>query len=749
VKYYFLDNEPGLWHDTHRDVQPTGATMAQVRDKIIAYSDMIRSVDPGAVIMGPEEWGWSGYFYSGYDLQWGSENGWNNLPDRAANGGKDFLPWLLQQLRARDLQTGKKSIDVFTVHYYPQSGEYGSSTTTTMQNRRNKSTRSLWDPTYVDQSWIGEVVQLIPLLKSWVNAYYPGLPVGITEYNWGAENHINGATTQADILGIFGREGLDLANYWTVPPTGSPVYNAFRMYRNYDGSKSTFGDVSVRATVPNPDNVSAFAAQRTLDGALTVMVINKQLSTAQAVTVGLANFASTGAAQVWQLTSSNSITRLADATVTNNTITATLPAQSITLYVLPKQPEAPAGPPAPMKLRAVSGDTQASLTWLPAPGASSYRLYRAARSTGPWDLVQSTSSTATVDGGLVNGLTYYYAVRTVSGEAESVNSNLAAAKPQAAATDPVGPPGAPTRLKATPGDGTATLSWTPSVNAPFYRVYRSLSKTGPFGLRKTVKDPSWVDTAVTNGTLYYFAVTSMNSAGESAQSNIVVVRPGTVVVTTPPPPTFTASVGTPAWTPPGGTAAINLSVTCASSSLSNGVVALEIHSGSTRLHQELWTGQSFTSGQVRSYTYNWLAPSVPGNYTVKVGVYGPGSTPQYYWNGNAGTVTVTTPTFTSSVSVSPNPVSVGSNATITATVTCVSGALTDGVIDVEIYDANRVRRRQQFWLGQNLAAGETVTRTFTWAPSIASTYTVKVGVFGYDWDPLHDWNDTAGTFTAN
>ena len=82
-------------------------------------------------------------------------------------------------------------------------------------------------------------------MKSWVNTYYPGTKIGITEYNWGAEGHMNGATTQADIWGIFGREGLDLANRWTTPATGSPTYLAMKMYRNYDGSDSAFGETSV------------------------------------------------------------------------------------------------------------------------------------------------------------------------------------------------------------------------------------------------------------------------------------------------------------------------------------------------------------------------------------------------------------------------------------------------------------------------------------------------------------------------
>src|SRR5258708_38156801 len=121
-----------------------------------------------------------------------------------------------------------------------------------MQLRRNRSTRSLWDLNYVDESWINTQVRLIPRMKSWVAQYYPNTKIGVTEYNWGAEGNINGATSQADIYGIFGREGLDLATRWTTPATGSPVYNAMKMYRNYDGNKSGFGDTSVSATVPNP-----------------------------------------------------------------------------------------------------------------------------------------------------------------------------------------------------------------------------------------------------------------------------------------------------------------------------------------------------------------------------------------------------------------------------------------------------------------------------------------------------------------
>jgi hypothetical protein len=365
VRYYALDNEPSIWHFTHRDIHPAGATMDEVFNDAAAYAGQVKATDPGAQVMGPEEWGWSGYFYSGADQQWGSTHGWSSLPDRIAHGNWDYLPWYLNQLHQRDMATGQRLLDIFTVHFYPQGGQYGNDTSTTMQQLRNRSTRALWDPSYVDESWIGTSVQLIPRLKSWVASYYPGTKIGLTEYNWGAEGHINGATTQADILGIFGREGLDVANMWTTPAATTPTYKAIKMYRNYDGLGSGFGDTSVSAIAPNPDTLSVFAAQRSVGGALTIMAVNKDLSTSPAVNFHLSNFTAGGAVQVWRLTSSNVITRATDAGVSGSTLSVSLPAQSITLFVIPLGTGA--APAAPTNLRIVASTVKNSATadgWL-------------------------------------------------------------------------------------------------------------------------------------------------------------------------------------------------------------------------------------------------------------------------------------------------------------------------------------------------------------------------------------------------
>jgi len=354
LRYYILDNEPSIWQSTHRDVHPTGPTMDEIADKTTAFATMIKGEDPSALVVGPEEWGWSGYFYSGYDQQYGGQHGWGTLPDRVNHGGRDYLPWFLDTIRQRSQTAGKRLLDVFTVHYYPQGGEFSDDVSTAMQQRRNRSTRSLWDPSYVDETWINDRVQLIPRMKGWIAQYYPDTQIGITEYNWGAEGHINGATTQADILGIFGREGLNMGARWATPATSTPTYKAIKLYRNYDGQRSAFGDTSIQATVPNPDVVSAFAAERAADGAVTVMVINKALSGSASATITVANMNHGTTAQAWQLTSANAIARLTDVAVSGaHAIVASVPAQSVTLFVIPRAATGPTPPRAPTGLRVV------------------------------------------------------------------------------------------------------------------------------------------------------------------------------------------------------------------------------------------------------------------------------------------------------------------------------------------------------------------------------------------------------------
>jgi len=431
------------------------------------------------------------------------------------------LPWLLDQLRQNNATTGKRVLDIFTVHYYPQGGEFSNDVSTSMQLRRNHSTRSLWDPNYVDESWINDRVQLVPRLKSWVNTYYPGTLTGLTEYNWGAETHINGATAQADILGIFGREGLDIAARWTTPDASSPTYKAIKMYRNYDGNKSIFGDISVSATGPNPDNLSVFAAERSVDAALTIMVISKYLSGNTPATVNLANFPHNGTAQVWQLSATNAINRLADLSFASNSFTATLPPQSITLFVLPMA----TGNQAPIAVMAAAPTSGLAPLAVAFDGSSSSDADGTIVSFA-WNFGDGTTGF-----GMTASHTYptagtYTARLTVTDNqtASSSTTTTIQVNPNTT-TIPV----APSNLVATAVSKTQIdLAWTDNTtNEDGFKIERcSGASCANFSQIATVgaNVRNYSNSGLKRNTTYRYRVRAFNTSGNSAYSNIASVK---------------------------------------------------------------------------------------------------------------------------------------------------------------------------------------------------------------------------------
>jgi hypothetical protein len=89
-------------------------------------------------------------------------------------------------MQTYEQQHGVRLLDYLDLHFYPQAeGVFPSSGgDAAVQALRLRSTRALWDPSYVDESWIGDSVQLIPRMRAWVAQNYPGTKTAITEYNW-------------------------------------------------------------------------------------------------------------------------------------------------------------------------------------------------------------------------------------------------------------------------------------------------------------------------------------------------------------------------------------------------------------------------------------------------------------------------------------------------------------------------------------------------------------------------------------
>src|SRR4029077_6756122 len=129
------------------------------------------------LILGPDVSGWTGYFYSALDR--GSDN-FATHADQTAHGGQAFLPWRPGQVASADRARGTRSLDLLDVHFYPQAeGVFSDSSDTATQALRIRSVHALFDPNYVDESWIASPVDLIPRLKGWIAQQYPGTGIAI------------------------------------------------------------------------------------------------------------------------------------------------------------------------------------------------------------------------------------------------------------------------------------------------------------------------------------------------------------------------------------------------------------------------------------------------------------------------------------------------------------------------------------------------------------------------------------------
>lgn len=254
VDVYLLGNEPMLWHSTHRDVHPEPVGYDELLERTLAYGTAVRRADPEARIAGPGVWGWPAYFFSAKD----SRAGFWRKPDRRAHDDEPLLSWYLNQLRTHEQKTGERILDLLDVHFYPQGDVHNDKADVETAARRIRSTRGLWDPDYVDESWIKESIRLIPRLQEIIDGSYPGLGILIGEYNFGGEEHMSGALALAEALGRFGQLGVSAAYYWTYPAEGSHAFWAFRAYRDFDGAGGRFLARSLKTEAP--EGASLFAS---------------------------------------------------------------------------------------------------------------------------------------------------------------------------------------------------------------------------------------------------------------------------------------------------------------------------------------------------------------------------------------------------------------------------------------------------------------------------------------------------------
>ena len=266
--WWAMDNEPDLWSGTHAQVHPKPAGYDELVKLTVDYSQAIKAVAPKTLIFGPVNYGWMGFVR----LQ--------NAPD--ANN-RDFQEYYLQKMAEAEKTTGKRLLDVLDVHWYPEARGGGVRIVDANSNppvvaARLQAPRSLWDPTYTEDSWISKDVlhgpiKMLPYLQAKIDKNYKGTKLAVTEYNYGGGGHISGGIAEADVLGIFGREGVFAAAMWSMAKDESYIAGGFRMFRDFDGKGGSFGDTSVSASTDKVEVSSVYASTDSANPKRMVLVL--------------------------------------------------------------------------------------------------------------------------------------------------------------------------------------------------------------------------------------------------------------------------------------------------------------------------------------------------------------------------------------------------------------------------------------------------------------------------------------------
>jgi len=354
---FMLDNEPNYWPSTHPEIWPhtgspgCGTTGTVSFDDIVTrnttYAAAVKKAWPTTKTFGPVV-AQDGIIYAG-------DYGDSHLPTT-------FADYYLGKMAAASAAAKEALIDGFDVHYYTSNG----STSQCVQ-----VPRMFWDPTFedftaaqtdsIDFGWSGQnnyfdtalyPRQMIPRLQGKIATAYagnataaPGL--SFSEYNAGCETTIEGGVAEADLLGIFGREGVYAATSWPLKPvTASGVLvnylvAAYDSFRSYDGKGGSVGDTTVSATTSNVEDTSVYAFAHSNDAAAVDVVGINKTSAAVTVTVSIANSPAVKTAALYELiTGKAGVVAVSGTAPTPSctgatcTLDYTLPAMSVTTIVL-------------------------------------------------------------------------------------------------------------------------------------------------------------------------------------------------------------------------------------------------------------------------------------------------------------------------------------------------------------------------------------------------------------------------------
>ena len=319
---------------------------------------------------------------------------------------------------------------------------------------------------------------------------------------------------------VFAYHSAD-GNTWTnialfiIPLPADAYIGFYTASRNTSAlNTATFSNVAINNTFPvgSPEINSATSATGTLGTAFNFNVAANGSPTTYAATAlpdGLTIDPATGVISGTPTAVGKNVVLL-EATNANGTGKAAL-----VIDVMSDQ-----APVAINNLAVSSANSAIKLTWTATANATSYSVKRSLTSGGPYTAIQTNiTGNSFIDPAPAYEVNNYYVVTALIGENESAVSNEVFGSV---------PPAVPSNLVAVSNNGQVSLTWDVADGASTYKIKRAMTSGGPYTEIASVSSNAYTDNNVTNGTAYYYVITSKGTTLESTISSEVFGNPGTI-----------------------------------------------------------------------------------------------------------------------------------------------------------------------------------------------------------------------------
>jgi hypothetical protein len=329
-KYWNTDNEADIWGGTHDDVYPDGVEFEDFFQKYVHGTKLMRQMYPDIKIVGPvftNEWQW---------FNWES----SPLTDPATGTRYNLTEYFFKRLAQAEDSLGLQLLDIYDLHWYPEA---------TAPAEVVQLHRVLFDDTYIDPNGNGihrlnggwepttPSTHIMKRARDWSMEYLGReVGMGMTEYGRQTSNQSLSAINYASFLGTFANEGVEMFSPWSWE---QGYWEVLHLFSNYAGA------VRVNSVSDNDSLVSGYSSVNSTADTLTVMIVNRNLTGTESVTLNLSTTSDYGAsADLLQLSglsgttfvsaSDNALVKTS-ANLSGSSLTVSVPALSITAARIP------------------------------------------------------------------------------------------------------------------------------------------------------------------------------------------------------------------------------------------------------------------------------------------------------------------------------------------------------------------------------------------------------------------------------